>query len=434
MANSPAKSDRAPQGSVSGKSPVLESEHPSEFRWNIRLVIILGALSMFGPLSIDMYLPSLPTLGHDLGASASQTQLTLSACLVGLALGQIIAGPISDTLGRRRPLCVGVAAYAAASLLCVIAPSVTVLILLRFIQGLAGAAGIVIARAIVRDLYSGIAVARFFSLLMVVNGLAPILAPIIGGQILRFTSWRGVFITLTIIGILLFLAAALGLSESLPAERRQRGGIRSTLLAFWRLLTDRAFVGYALACGLAFAAMFSYISGSPFVLQDMYGVSPQLFSIIFGINALGIMAAGQVNGQLVGRISPQRLLAIGLTATASGGIALLAVIIGGIGLVGILPALFVVVSSIGIVMPNATTLALANYPRAAGSASALLGVLQFIVGAAAAPLVGVAGGNTAYPMGIVIAALGVSALAAFVALSRTRVDLSSSAAALQEKP
>ena len=434
MANSPAKSDRAPQGSVSGKSPVLESEHPSEFRWNIRLVIILGALSMFGPLSIDMYLPSLPTLGHDLGASASQTQLTLSACLVGLALGQIIAGPISDTLGRRRPLCVGVAAYAAASLLCVIAPSVTVLILLRFIQGLAGAAGIVIARAIVRDLYSGIAVARFFSLLMVVNGLAPILAPIIGGQVLRFTSWRGVFITLTIIGILLFLAAALGLSESLPTERRQRGGIRSTLLAFWRLLTDRAFVGYALACGLAFAAMFSYISGSPFVLQDMYGVSPQLFSIIFGINALGIMAAGQVNGQLVGRISPQRLLAIGLTATASGGIALLAVIIGGIGLVGILPALFVVVSSIGIVMPNATTLALANYPRRAGSASALLGVLQFIVGAAAAPLVGVAGGNTAYPMGIVIAALGVSALAAFVALSRTRVDLGGDVAALQEKP
>lgn len=433
MANSPVKGDALPQGSVADTSSALVSEHPLEFRWNIRLVIILGALSMFGPLSIDMYLPSLPTLGHDLGASASQTQLTLSACLIGLALGQIIAGPISDTLGRRRPLCVGVAAYAAASLLCVIAPSVTVLILLRFVQGLAGAAGIVIARAIVRDLYSGIAVARFFSLLMVVNGLAPILAPIIGGQLLRFTSWRGVFITLTIIGILLFLAAAFGLSESLPADRRQRGGIRATLITFWRLLTDRSFVGYALACGLAFAAMFSYISGSPFVLQDMYGVSPQLFSIIFGINALGIMAAGQVNGQLVGRISPQRLLAIGLTATACGGIALLAVVISGIGLIGVLPSLFVVVSSIGIVMPNATTLALANHARTAGSASALLGVLQFIVGAAAAPLVGIGGNNTALPMGIVIAALGVSALAAFVALSRTHIDLGGSAA-LQEKP
>lgn len=433
MANSPVKGDALPQGSAADTSSALESEHPPEFRWNIRLVIILGALSMFGPLSIDMYLPSLPTLGHDLGASASQTQLTLSACLIGLALGQIIAGPISDTLGRRRPLCVGVAAYAAASLLCVIAPSVTVLILLRFVQGLAGAAGIVIARAIVRDLYSGIAVARFFSLLMVVNGLAPILAPIIGGQLLRFTSWRGVFITLTIIGILLFLAAAFGLSESLPADRRQRGGIRATLITFWRLLTDHSFVGYALACGLAFAAMFSYISGSPFVLQDMYGVSPQLFSIIFGINALGIMAAGQVNGQLVGRVSPQRLLAIGLTATACGGTALLAVVLSGIGLIGVLPSLFVVVASIGIVMPNATTLALANHPRAAGSASALLGVLQFIVGAAAAPLVGIGGNNTALPMGIVIAALGVSALTAFVALSRTRIDLGGSTA-LQEKP
>lgn len=425
MANSPIKDDMLHQSNASEDArPPSEAQGPQKFQWNIWLVLILGALSMFGPLSIDMYLPSLPALSHDLSASASQTQLTLSACLFGLALGQIIAGPISDSLGRRRPLCVGVAAYAAASLLCVIAPSVTVLILLRFIQGMAGAAGIVIARAIVRDLYSGIAVARFFSLLMIVNGLAPILAPIIGGQLLHFTSWRGVFVTLTIIGILLFVAAATGLSESLPPERRQHGGIRATLITFWRLLTDRAFVGYALACGLAFAAMFAYISGSPFVLQDIYGVSPQLFSIMFGVNALGIVIASQVNERLVGRVSPYRLLAIGLTATASGGIALLVVIIGGIGLPGVLPSLFVVVSSMGIVLPNATTLALANYARTAGSASALLGVLQFLIGAAAAPLVGIGGTNTALPMGIVIAALGVSALAVFLALGRTRADRS----------
>ncbi|HEU5200693.1 MAG TPA: Bcr/CflA family multidrug efflux MFS transporter [Ktedonobacterales bacterium] len=419
MANSPINDKMSPQSIVStatSREPVAEG--PPKFQWNVRLVIILGALSMFGPLSIDMYLPSLPTLSHDLGASASQTQLTLSACLFGLALGQIIAGPISDSLGRLRPLCVGVALYAVASLVCAIAPSVTVLILLRFVQGMAGAAGIVIARAIVRDLYSGIAIARFFSLLMVVNGLAPILAPIIGGQLLRFTTWRGVFITLTIIGILLFLAAAIGLSESLPSDRRQRGGIRATLSTFWRLLTDRSFVGFALACGLAFAAMFAYISGSPFALQDIFGVSPQLFSVIFAVNALGIVIASQINGRLVGQVSPYRLLAIGLTATACGGVALLAVVIGGVGLVGVLPSLFVVVSSMGIVLPNATTLALANYAHAAGSASALLGVLQFVFGAAVAPLVGIGGTQTALPMGIVIGALGISALTTFVALSR----------------
>lgn len=421
MANSPINDEMSPQSNVSttiSREPVAES--PPKFQWNVRLVVILGALSMFGPLSIDMYLPSLPTLSHDLGASASQTQLTLSACLFGLALGQIIAGPISDSLGRLRPLCVGVALYAVTSLVCAIAPSVTVLILLRFVQGMAGAAGIVIARAIVRDLYSGIAIARFFSLLMVVNGLAPILAPIIGGQLLRFTTWRGVFITLTIIGILLFLAAAIGLSESLPSDRRQRGGIRVTLSTFWRLLTDRSFVGFALACGLAFAAMFAYISGSPFVLQDIFGVSPQLFSIFFAVNALGIVIASQINGRLVGRVSPYRLLAIGLTATACGGIALLAVVIGGVGLVGVLPSLFIVVSSMGIVFPNATTLALANYPHAAGSASALLGVLQFVFGAAVAPLVGIGGTQTALPMGMVICALGIFALTTFMTLSRKR--------------
>jgi DHA1 family bicyclomycin/chloramphenicol resistance-like MFS transporter len=421
MANSPIKDEMSPQGNIStATSREPEAESPPKFQWNLRLVIILGALSMFGPLSIDMYLPSLPTLSHDLGASASQTQLTLSACLFGLALGQIIAGPISDSLGRLRPLCVGVALYAVASLVCAIAPSVTVLILLRFVQGMAGAAGIVIARAIVRDLYSGIAIARFFSLLMMVNGLAPILAPIIGGQLLRFTTWRGVFITLTIIGILLFLAAAIGLSESLPPDHRQHGGFRATLTTFWRLLTDRSFIGYALACGLAFAAMFAYISGSPFALQDIFGASPQLFSVIFGTNALGIVIASQINGRLVGKVSPYRLLAIGLTATACGGIALLAVVLSGIGLIGVLPSLFVIVSSMGIVLPNATTLALANYARAAGSASALLGVLQFVFGAAVAPLVGIGGTQTALPMSMVICALGIFAMTTFVTLSRKR--------------
>jgi MFS transporter, DHA1 family, multidrug resistance protein len=385
---------------------------------HVQLVLILGALTAFGPLSIDMYLPSLPSLSRDLGASASAAQLTLSACLLGLALGQVVAGPLSDTLGRRRPLLAGLGAYALVSVLCAVAPSVNVLVALRLVQGVAGAAGIVIARAIVRDKYTGIAAARFFSRLMLVSGIAPIAAPLIGGLILRFTSWRGVFIVLAVVVTSVLLAAATGLAESLPADRRQSGELRTTLTTFRRLLTDRAFVGYALSCGLAFAAMFSYISGSPFVIQDIYGLSPQAFSFIFGTNALGIGIAGQISGRLVGRVSPRRLLAGGLTATAVGGAALLLMVIGHIGLVGILPALFVVVASIGMVLPNATALALADHPRTAGSASALLGVLQFAIGAAAAPLVGVAGSGTALPMALIIALLGISALMTFVLLGR----------------
>jgi len=395
---------------------VIIDRHAAGVGGRVRLLLILGALSAFAPLSIDMYLPALPALGRGFGATASQAQFTLSACLLGLALGQMIAGPLSDALGRRRPLLTGVAAYAAASLLCVIAPSVGLLVLLRFIQGLAGAAGIVIARAVVRDRYSGIAAARYFSLLMLVNGLAPILAPIIGGQLLRVTSWRGVFVTLALIGVVLLLATARGLPETLAPADRHTGGIPATLVTFRRLLADRSFVGYALSSGFAFAAMFAYIAGSPFVLQDIYGVSPQLFSVVFGVNALGIIAASQINGRLVGRAPLRRLLAIGVGLTALGGLALLAVVVGRVGLVGVAPALFVVVASQGLVLPNATTLALSGHPRTAGSASALLGVLQYSIGAAAAPLVGIGGAASALPMAVVIAVLASAALATVMLL------------------
>jgi DHA1 family bicyclomycin/chloramphenicol resistance-like MFS transporter len=253
---------------------------------------------------------------------------------------------------------------------------------------------------------------------MLVSGIAPIAAPLIGGLLLQFTSWRGVFIVLAVLVTLMLLAAATRLSESLPPERRQSGELRTTLLTFRRLLTNRAFVGYALSCGLSFAAMFSYISGSPFVIQDIYGLSPQAFSLIFGTNALGIGIAGQVSGRLVGRVSPRTLLAGALTTVAFGGMVLLVVVIAHIELSGILPALFVVVASQGMVIPNATALALADHPHTAGSASALLGVLQFSIGAAVAPLVGIAGTTTALPMALVIAVLGSAALITFVLLGR----------------
>jgi DHA1 family bicyclomycin/chloramphenicol resistance-like MFS transporter len=408
--------------SSSARQPVtaIGSGQPAESKAaRVRLLIILGALSAFGPLSIDMYLPGLPALLTDFNTGASQIQLTLSACLIGLAVGQLVAGPISDTFGRRFPLLIGLVGFAVASVLCAFAPTIGVLIGLRFVQGFAGAAGIVIGRAIVRDMHAGQAAARYFSMLMLVNGSAPILAPIVGGQILRYTSWQGVFAVLALIGCVLFLAAFLGIRETLPPERRQGGGVAGTLRTFRRLATDRSFIGYAAALGLSIAAMFAYISGSPFVLQEIYGVSPQQFSFLFGMNALGIVIAGQINARLIGRVPLKRLLGGGITASTTGGILLLltVTVLGG-ALPMVLISLFMVVASLGFIMPNATALALSAHPTTAGSASALLGLLQYLVGALAAPLVGIAGEDTALPMAIIIATLGSSALIVYITVVR----------------
>jgi MFS transporter, DHA1 family, multidrug resistance protein len=409
-----------PPGSSS--PPDITAAPASRLGGRASVVVILGALSAFGPLSIDMYLPGLPALGRTLDAPAWAVQLTLTACLAGLALGQVLAGPLSDRFGRRRPLIAGVALYAVASLLCAAAPSVAVLVGLRFGQGVAGAAGIVIARAVVRDMHSGAAAARFFSLLMLVNGLAPILAPVIGGQILAVTTWRGVFVVLAGIGVVLVVASATGLRETLAPEDRHPGGVGDTLRTFGTLLADRAFLGYALACGLAFGAMFAYISGSPFVIQDIYGASPQLYSVMFATNALGLVAASQLNRVLLRRLTPHVILRATLSVQALAGVALLVVVAAGGGVWGIVALLFVVVASIGLVVPNATALALADHPTVAGSASGLLGVLQFIVGAATAPVVGVAGTGTALPMALTIAVLGVGgALSAGLATAPERV-------------
>ena len=385
-----------------------------------RLFVLLGGLTAFGPLSIDMYLPALPMIGRDLHAAESIVQLTLTACLAGLALGQIVSGPLSDMLGRRRPLMVGVGAYAVASVACAFAPSAAILVAFRALQGLSGAAGIVIARAVVRDLYSGAAAARYFSRLVLIMGLAPILAPVLGAQLLRFTTWNGIFFALALISLLLLLGAALALPETLPSERRQAGGFLSTARAFATLFKDSKFVGFALAGGLGFGAMFAYISGSPFVLQGIYRVSPQIFSVIFATNALGFVITSQVNGSLVSRIDPARMMLIGLIANLMGGLALLAVVLygHGLGVAAILPPLFVLVSSVGFIVPNAVALALTRHPEAAGTGSALLGLVQSGVGAIGAPLVGIEGTATAIPMAAVIAISGSGAVLAYLLQAR----------------
>lgn len=376
----------------------------------LRVIVVLGALSAMGPISIDLYLPGLPELADDLHTSASAAQLTLTACLAGLAIGQLLAGPLSDRLGRRRPLLVGLAGFCAASFACALAPDIISLTVLRLAQGFAGAGAIVIARAVVRDLRSGAAAARLFSVLMLVTGLAPTLAPIVGGQLLRATSWRGLFVALGAVGVALFVGTAVALPETLPPERRHAGDWRAIGRTFHSLASSRVFCGYALVVSFSFAEMFAYIAGSPFVIQDIYGVSAQLYAGIFALNAFGIVACSQLNGLLVERVGPRALLRAGVVAEGTGGVALLVVIlVGGIGLAGILPCLFVAVSSIGLVFPNASALALTPYPDVAGSASALLGVLNFVVGAAVAPIVGIAGNQTAVPMGIVIATFGVLA-------------------------
>lgn len=380
----------------------------------LKRVLILGSLTALAPLSIDMYLPALPKLADDLQTSTSLAQLSLTSCLFGLAMGQLFAGPLSDSTGRRRPLIAGLVLYAVASFLCAIAPSVWLLVILRFIQGASGAAGIVIARAIVRDMYSGTAMTKFFATLMLVNGVAPILAPVSGGQLLRVTDWHGVFVVLGLLGVAMLLAVVFGLPESLPVERRLTGGIKKTLSTMGGLLTNRVFMGYAWSQGLVTAAMFAYISGSPFVLQNLFGVSPQMFSVLFAINGIGIILAGQISARLSVRLGERKVLISGLSYAALGGLALLLMILTGAGLVAVMISLFIIVSSVGIVGPASTSLAMQDQGRSAGSAAALIGVPQLIAGALVAPLVGLGGSDTATPMGIVIASADLGAVLVFL--------------------
>jgi MFS transporter, DHA1 family, multidrug resistance protein len=385
---------------------------------DLRLTLVLGALTAFGPVSIDLYLPALPELARDFDTHESNVQLTITACLVGLAVGQAVAGPLSDAFGRKRPLLIGVAVYAVSSAACAASASLGLLTAGRLLQGLAGAAGIVIARAVVRDLYSGVEAARYFSLLMLVTGLAPILAPFVGAQLLHLTSWRGLFVALAAYGVLLIAGVAFWLRETLPEERRVTGGARQTARAFRIVARDRDVIGYSLACGFMFAAMFAYIAGSPFVLQDVYGLSPAEFGVAFGVNSIGIVTASQLGRRLLLRHSERRILGTALAFAATAGLALLGASALDLGLAGVLVPLFCVISCIGLVFPTATSLAMANHPEVAGTASGLLGVLQFVLGAVTAPLVGLAGTDTAVPMAAVIAGLTVAALLAFRVLPR----------------
>ncbi|MEU9378693.1 Bcr/CflA family multidrug efflux MFS transporter [Streptomyces sp. NPDC048255] len=416
-ASSPA-SPSAPQATAPPATAPLAAAR----RTGLLVIFMLGGLTALPPLSMDMYLPALPEVTTALNSPAATVQLTLTACLAGMALGQLLIGPMSDKWGRRRPLLIGMVVYVLATAICAFAPTAELLIGFRLLQGLAGAAAIVIARAVVRDLYDGVEMARFFSTLMLVSGVAPIIAPLIGGQVLRFSDWRGVFVVLTGVGALLTLLVWRRLDETLPPARRQTGGVGAALHTMRGLLGDRVFTGYTLAGGFAFAVLFAYISASPFVIQEIYGASPQAFSLLFGLNSVGLIAAGQINGKLlVGRVSMDKVLAAGLAVAGAASVALLLMSTGVFGKAGLFPvaaALFVLMSSMGVILPNTNAQALMRTPHAAGSASALIGTTSFLVGAIASPLVGIAGEDTAVPMAVVQVVCSVLAAACFLGLCR----------------
>jgi DHA1 family bicyclomycin/chloramphenicol resistance-like MFS transporter len=377
---------------------------------------LLAALSAFGPLSMDMYLPGLPAMSADLDAPDWSAQATISVCMVGLAAGQLLAGPISDARGRRGPLLFGIAVYTLSSIGCALAPGIAVLLVLRLIQGLAGAVGIAIARAIVRDRNDDpTEAARAFTLLSMITSLAPVLAPSLGGLVLHVGDWRGVFVVLAAIGLFLFVSCWVSMPETLPPERRHGGGLAQTRDALRTLRRDPRFVVLALTSALGFGAMGAYLAGSSFVLEDQHGLSPQLFAIVFGVNGLGLIAAGQGGRMLVGRLGSEGLLRAAQGVQLAGAALVLVSAVAELGVAPLLGGFFLVVSMTGIVVPNATTLAMLDHPDRAGSASGLLGVAMFASGAIVAPIAGVAG-DSALPMAIAMVASSAGAFAVLRAL------------------
>ncbi|MFF8811301.1 multidrug effflux MFS transporter [Streptomyces pactum] len=356
-----------------------------------RAAVVLGSLEVFGPLSMDLSMPLLPQLAEDLRTNDSLAQASMSVCMLGLALGQLVTGPLSDRLGRRRPLLWGVALFTLFSLLCALAPTIEILLLTRFLQGVAGSAGVVIALAAARDIASGVALARLLSLLGLVGALAPVLAPVAGGQLAAVLDWRGLFVVLAGVGAVLFVVSATALPETLPPPLRHRGGFAETGRRFGTVLRDRLFVCYLLVGACTGTAFFTYLASISFVLQDGFGLGPQAFSAVFAANAVVAMLGSLGNRGLVRRAGPARMYVAGTTATAVAALSLLGVVITGTGLAAVLVVLALVLFCYGAIAPNSSALALGGHGERAGTAAALLGMSSFAVGPVVAPLVALGG-------------------------------------------
>ncbi|WP_427006044.1 multidrug effflux MFS transporter [Pseudarthrobacter sp. H2] len=384
------------------------------------VIAVLALLTAVSPLSTDMYLPAFPQMAADLGASATGIQLTLTTFLVGLALGQLVIGPLSDGTGRRKPLIIGAAICLLASIATAVAPTIEFLIVARFIQGFSGAAGVVLSRAIIADSAKGVRGAKLLGLMMIIGGIAPVLAPALGGAIIAGLGWRGVFWVLAFMVALMFVAALCFIKESLPASGRQSGGVKAMFRSGRTVPSNRNYVGYLVTFCFAFAAMFAYISASPFVLQNILGLSPGTYSLVFGVNSLAIMISAIIATRLAGRVAYRKMLGGGVIALLLASVALLAVVMTGVSMIPTLVLLFVFQGSVGFIYGNATTLALGEASHHAGTGSAFLGAFQFVLGAAVSPLVGLAGDHDARPMGIAMAVAAAISAAAFFLLTRHR--------------
>ncbi|MGG4483067.1 multidrug effflux MFS transporter [Paenibacillus sp. CC-CFT742] len=392
-------------------------------KWNVAgLALLLGLFSTLGPFTIDMYLPAFPEIAATFNTNASLVQFSLTACLLGLGAGQLVMGPLSDAYGRRTPLLIAMAAYIICSLACAYAPNIGLLILFRFTQGFSASAGIVISRAIARDLYSGHELTKFFSLLLLVGNLGPLAAPIAGSGVLSFTTWIGVFISLSVLGVFLWAMTKWRLKETNPPERRVAPNFKLQLRNYGQLLRDRKFVGYMLAQGIMTAGVFAYVAGTPFIYQNIYGVTPTVFAILFASNGISLIIGSQLVGRLAQRISEQTLLLSGLWLALVASIAALMVTLAHGPLFALVIPLFFFVCSIGITSTAAFPLAMESQAKSAGSAAALLGVVPFLLGALVAPLVGIAGEDTAVPLGLTLLGTSIVAIITYFVLVRKVPD------------
>lgn len=388
-----------------------------------RAALVLGCLEIFAPISMDLYMPTLPQLGRDLGTSDSLAQATMSACMVGLGAGQLLAGPISDRVGRRRPMLVGILAFVVCSVLCALAPNIELLLVARFLQGVAGSAGIVVTFAVARDLFSGVDLAKLLSLLALVSGLAPILAPVAGGQLAAVMGWRGIFLVLAGIGCAQFLLAALALPESLQNQNRHRGGLRDSLTQVGEVLRDRVFVALLSVGALGGIAFFTYLASISFVVQVEMGMTPVAFSAIFAINSVMLVVGSQINRFALRKAGLRRMYAIGLSCSAGAALVMLVTVLSNGPALVILGVLAVMLCCFGMNQPNGAALTLTRHGSRAGTASALFGTCNFVLGPLVAPLVSL-GGASSLTMGITVAsaATGTTVLAWAVVLPMLKAD------------
>lgn len=389
-------------------------------RITVALLVTLALLSAVAPFATDLYLPAFPRMVDDLQTSPTNVQLTLTAFLVGLAAGQLIFGPLSDRFGRVKPLVIGATICVAASVVAVLAPTIEVLIAARLAQGLTGAAGMVIGRAIISDLATGREAARAFSLMMIVGGVAPIAAPLAGGFLVEPLGWRGALAIILALVVAMLVAALVVIRETHTKERRARLQDEKTSAGSpLRDLTSRTYVGNLLAFGFAFAVMMAYISASPFVYQTMMGLSSAQYGAMFGVNAFGLLSMSALSARLTARREPRSIARIGLVAILVASLAVLALAVTQTPAGWLALPLFVAVSAMGLIFGNTTALALSAAPRAAGSASAALGATQFLLAAAVSPLVSLGGEHSAVPLGLVMASAALVAYLGF-AVARPR--------------